>query len=260
VQHLAATLAPRAHEQIMALVQELRERMAGIDRERSEHRKNFLAEIALRPGGAFRVEIGHVVHPNAVLGQRGRDVVLPKCVFRGDQLPRGALDGVKELGGTQAIGPHVARFAFDLLLDPGDANLEKFVEISAEDGEELHPLDQRLRRVLRFLENAPIEFEPTQLAIDEIFRRGKARMLTVLRRVRERDNFRRLFRRRRFRFRLHPSPASSYSPNPNFWKKPRFSCFAPTTAGGQHSTISSARKRKRVSRANLKSSRRFFAI
>ncbi len=182
VEHLAAALASRAHQQIVALVQELREGMARIDGERSEHRENFLAEIALRPGGAFRVEIGDVVHANAVLGQRRRDVLFPKRVFGCDQLPRGALDGVEELGGAQAIGPHVARLAFDLLLDAGDADLEKFVEVRAEDGEELDPLDQRLGRVLRFLENAPVEFEPAQLAIDEIFRRGKARMLPVLRR------------------------------------------------------------------------------
>src|SRR4029077_6653212 len=48
--------------------------------------------------------------------------------------------------------------------------LEKFVEIIAEDGHELDPLDQRLRGVLRFLQNAPVKFQPAQLAINEIGR------------------------------------------------------------------------------------------
>ena len=42
--------------------------------------------------------------------------------------------------------------------------------------------------------------------------------------------------------------------------KPPFFSVSPPAAGGQHSTISSARKRNKVSRANLRSSRRFFAI
>src|SRR6185312_4287287 len=67
-----------------------------------------------------------------------------------------------------AVGANIAGLALDLLFDAGDANLEKFIEIIAEDGHELDPLDQRLRRVLRFLQNAPVKFQPTQLAINEI--------------------------------------------------------------------------------------------
>ena len=83
---------------------------------------------------------------------------------------RDALDGVESLGGAETVRTHVAGFAFDLLLDSRDANLEKFIEIRAEDGEEFYALEQWLGGVLRFLENAAIEFEPAQLAIDEVRR------------------------------------------------------------------------------------------
>ena len=82
VEQLAAAFAPGAHQQIVALVQELRKRMARIDRQRREHRENFLPEITLRPGGAFRIELRDVVHPDAVLRQRRRQVVVPKRVLR----------------------------------------------------------------------------------------------------------------------------------------------------------------------------------
>ena len=86
------------------------------------------------------------------------------------------LDLIESFGRTQAIRGNIAGFAFDLLLDPGDADLEKFVEVGTENVKELYPLDQRLGRVLCFFENAPIEFEPTQLAINEILRIPKTLM------------------------------------------------------------------------------------
>jgi hypothetical protein len=49
----AATLRFRPNEQVMASVQKVRERMAGIHCKRRQHRKNFLLKIAMRPRGAF---------------------------------------------------------------------------------------------------------------------------------------------------------------------------------------------------------------
>jgi hypothetical protein len=37
----ATLMGPCAHQQIVALVQKLRERMTGVDRQRRQHRKNF---------------------------------------------------------------------------------------------------------------------------------------------------------------------------------------------------------------------------
>ena len=113
------------------------------------------------------------MNANAVFGQRRHQFVVPERVLRGDQLVHESLDGVECFRRAHAIRADIARLAFDLLLDAGDANLEKLVEIRAEDGEEFDPLDQRLRRVLRFFQNAPVELEPAQLAIDEIRRIGK---------------------------------------------------------------------------------------
>src|SRR6202022_4297608 len=83
-----------------------------------------------------------------------------------------ALNIIKRLGRAQSVRADFARLALDLLLNAGDANLEKFVQVRAENVEKLDPLDQRLGRVLRFFQNAPGEFKPAQLAIDEIPRIG----------------------------------------------------------------------------------------
>ena len=84
-----------------------------------------------------------------------------------------ALDGLEGVGRAHAVRPDVARLARDLLLDARHADLEKLVEIRAHDPEELHPLEQRLRRILRLLEHAAVELQPAQLAVDEIRVIGK---------------------------------------------------------------------------------------
>ena len=53
-----------------------------------------------------------------------------------------------------------------LLLETGDADLEVLVEIAAEDAKKTQPLEQRHVGVLRQRENAAIECEERQLAID----------------------------------------------------------------------------------------------
>ena len=170
VERLASLLGPRADEQVVALVQQLRERMTRVDRERREHRENFLLEKTSRPGRALRVQLRDFVDADAVLREQRHQFVTPERVLSRDHLVRGSLDRVEGVGRRQSIRSDVTRFALDLLLDAGDADLEKLIEIRADDGEELDPLDQRLRRVLRFLEDAAVELEPAQLAIDEILR------------------------------------------------------------------------------------------
>src|SRR6476619_4138467 len=85
----------------------------------------------------------------------------------------GLLDSVEQLCGTQPVRTNIARLAFNLLFDSGYANLEKLIKIRAENREEFNPLNERLRGVLRFLEDALIEREPAQLPVDKILRIAK---------------------------------------------------------------------------------------
>src|SRR3984893_5465220 len=149
MQRFATTLRFRPHEQVVALIQELRKRMTGIDRERRQHGEDFLLEVTLRPDCALRVELCHFLDPNPVLGQLGQYLLFPKFVLRRDQLPRDSLNIVKRLCRTQSIRPDPARLARNLLFDAGDAYLKEFVQVRTENGEKLDPLDQRLGRGLR---------------------------------------------------------------------------------------------------------------
>ena len=69
-------------------------------------------------------------------------------------------------------------------------NSSRFV---AGDGEELHPLEERMRRVERLVEDALVEFQPAQLAVDV-----ERRILEVSRiKLRQRLTIRRAGRGRR---------------------------------------------------------------
>ena len=174
MQRLAPALRLGTHEQIMALVQELRERMAGVDSEGRQHRKDFFLKITMRPGRAFGVQLRYFADANSILGKLREQFIVPKRILGRDQLAYDSPDAVECFGRTQSIGADVARLALDLLFDSGDTNLEEFVQVRAENGEKLHSLDQRLRRVLRFFKDAAIKFKPAQLAVDEVCRIGKS--------------------------------------------------------------------------------------
>src|SRR5260370_21836694 len=62
----------------------------------------------------------------------------------------------------------MARLAFDLLLNSRHQNFKELIQVRAENRKELDPLNKWLRRILCFLEHAAIEFQPAQLAIDEV--------------------------------------------------------------------------------------------
>ena len=161
----------------MASIQKMRERMAGIHSQRGEHWKDFLLKITTRPRRPFRRQFRDLAHANAVLCQLGHQFVLPQRVLRRHEFAHHALDTVKCLGCTQTVRPHVAGLALYLLLDPGDANLKKLIQVRAENGKELDAFDEGLGGILRFFQNAAIELEPAQLAIDKILRIRKTLFL-----------------------------------------------------------------------------------
>jgi hypothetical protein len=116
-----------------------------------------------------------IVQVHAVLAQGGQQFLVPELVLVGDELEHILPDGVEDLPRRHLVGARIVRFVLDLLFDAGHPHLEKFVEVRGHDAEEAHPLQQRLRRVLRLLQHAPVERQPAQLAIDEKLRPGKVR-------------------------------------------------------------------------------------
>ena len=81
---------------------------------------------------------------------------------------------MERLSRAQSVRTDLAGLAFDLLFDASDPNLKKLVQVRTENRKKLDTIDERLGRILCFFENATVELEPAQLAIDKIPGIGKA--------------------------------------------------------------------------------------
>ena len=87
------------------------------------------------------------------------------CAF--DQLGHPLADGGELVGRAHAVGRRAGDAGRHLVLEPGDAHHEELVEVLAEDGEELGPLEQRHLGILGQREDPRVEVEPRQLAVQE---------------------------------------------------------------------------------------------
>jgi hypothetical protein len=82
--------------------------------------------------------------------------------------PHSSLRGFAERRGFvrgQGIDAAADHIAFDLLLDAGDADFEKLIEVGAGDAKKLHPLEQRIAGIQRFIQDALIKLQPAQLPV-----------------------------------------------------------------------------------------------
>ena len=71
------------------------------------------------------------------------------------------------LGRRQAVGAALGDALADLRLDAGDADHEELVEVIGGNRQESHPLQHGMAGIDRFLEDAAVEVQPGELAIDE---------------------------------------------------------------------------------------------
>ena len=139
--------------------------MRGVERLRRDQRKNILdvviAQIFLLLRLQALVRIDDDVAGRELLDQLGKQRALTRLdlaqalVAFGDLLLR-----------RTPVGRQLVHAGDHLMLQSADALHEKLVDGRASDGEELHPLKERIAVVFGFGQYALIEREPGQLAIE----------------------------------------------------------------------------------------------
>lgn len=149
-------------------VRQVRERVAGVDRERGHHRKHrpvkeFVEKLLL--GRAELLFGAHHVH--ALSFQTRQQFFEKTCVLPRRQLPRHAGDCPQSFRRRHAVGTRLKIPLADAALQSGDAHHEEFIEVRAEDGEKLDPFEQWNLIVDGLFEHPTIEFHPRQFAIDK---------------------------------------------------------------------------------------------
>ncbi len=164
----AGALAAQKQSEAERFVQHTREGVRRVDRDRGEQRVDLgLVEVQ---GMRTRCLIEFVPLENVDLlfGQRGDQKIVPAGVLRGDE-------GLQV--GAEPLEAHIRRqtlvllmrrrlplAVFNALQQAGEADLDELIQVAGGDGEELHTLQQGIRRVLRLLQHALVEGEPGVIA------------------------------------------------------------------------------------------------
>lgn len=151
-------------------VQDVRKRMGGVYGDRSEH--GIDAALVKRFGceSGFGVEFGNGEDTNGLFREGGKNLVIPAFVLVANEKVHGLGDFGKFLLGGQAIRAHALRALFDFLKEAGDTDFYEFVQIVCGDGEKLDALEKWVARVARFFQNAAIELQPLDVAIEVVTR------------------------------------------------------------------------------------------
>ena len=151
---------------------DVRERLAGADGERCQHREDLpleerfeLAELLLRAV----LDRGDL---DARRFERGTQLAPPETGLASRQLDDALPDRRERLARREPVDRADAEVGLVELEEARDAHHEELVEVLGEDRGELEALQERQRAVLRDLEDARVVVEPRELAVEKA-RRGR---------------------------------------------------------------------------------------
>ena len=148
-----------------------RERMGRIDRQRGQDREHELLEIAHQPFDLGRREVGRLGDHDA--GALQLDAQLqPAPLLLGREFGHGRGDLGQLLGRRQPVLREGGDPGIALAVEAGHPHHKELIEVVGRDREKPEPLQQWVVRVGGFLQDAPVEFEPGDLAVDEPLGRG----------------------------------------------------------------------------------------
>ena len=156
-------------EQVQALVVNVRERMRRVDGQGCQDRVDLAVKIVVEEGILSRCELAGRADPDAVLAEFWVNLLKPGLVKPSHEVMGAAGDFQQLRQRAHAVGRHVLglEVLVKLGLQAGDAHLEELVEVGGADRQELEPVEQRVGRVARLLEDSLVKIEPAQLAIEK---------------------------------------------------------------------------------------------
>ncbi len=147
----------------------------GIDRERREHREDFRLEIRIQRGALVRRHLVDRHDPDAGgIELRDQDFVqaLPTPLER---LANALVNRLERRVRSQTIRSRDLDARRHLPPQGSQPDHVELVQVRAEDREEFQPLEQRSAIVFSLLQNAAVELQPRELAIQEEGRRDRGR-------------------------------------------------------------------------------------
>jgi hypothetical protein len=158
----------QSHDEVETLVLDAGEGPRRIEAERREYRLHLPFKVSLEPQRRRRVPGGACEKLDPLEPQRRQQHVVQTRVLCVDQAAGTLVYRAKQFGDGQAIRAGLIGTELYALLEAGDADLEKLVQIVRRDAQEFESLEQRYLRVERLREDPPVEFEQRQFAIDVV--------------------------------------------------------------------------------------------
>ena len=144
----------------------MRERPPLVYRQRSQHWINFAPEILVDESLLLRVQVFHVDDANAGPAQFRFQFFAPQPVDFANQSGDLVPDHLELLEWRPAIDADFGSARLDLLPQARHTHHKEFVDIRPEYRDKLDPLEQRIRRILRFFEHAPLKRKQAQVRIE----------------------------------------------------------------------------------------------
>ncbi len=153
------------HHDVQRFVEDLRERVRGIQAERGQHRHDLVAEIRAQPAFLAVVPGVPAEYVDACLVQRRAQRFVPAAVLLVHQLCGAVVDRIEDRLRRHAIR---RRRQAELLrmAHGGGADLEELVQVGAGDAHEAQALQQRHLRVHGLGQHAEIEIQLRQFTVD----------------------------------------------------------------------------------------------
>lgn len=112
-------------------------------------------------------QLGPADQVDALLGERGGDVLVVAGGVPGHQLAGAGPDHLQHLAGLESRGGPGGDAGGDTALQTGDPDHEELVQVGGEDRQEVRPLQQGRVRVLGELQDPLVEREPAPLPVEE---------------------------------------------------------------------------------------------
>ena len=158
---------PEEHGEVEAQAGQHGEGPRGVDGERGERGQHLVAEVAREGGAGGRLEVAGAHQLEAALRERREDLAGEGGVELVHHRVRALGDPLQLLGGRHP--GHVGRGVAlgEGLLERRHPDHEELVEVAGHDAGELQPLEERVRGVAGLLEDAAVELEPGELAVQE---------------------------------------------------------------------------------------------
>ncbi len=166
---LARRVVAHHDAQAQRQTRDVRERLAGADRERREHGVDLAPEDPLELLELSRSRVFHGADADPFGGQGGTELLAPELGLDGAQLERANADLFERLLRGPAVRQADGETRDHLVVQPGDPDHEELVDDVGDDPAELHAFEQRLRRIGRKVEHPRHQGDCRELAVDQRF-------------------------------------------------------------------------------------------